>query len=69
MVCTGSVAANWKVFKEAYIDFATATQLTEKTDEIQAATLKTVMGRVPANPFTIRTQQQRQKTKQDSRKS
>ena len=36
---------NWKVFKEAYNDFATATQLTEKDDEIQAATLKTVMGK------------------------
>ena len=45
MVCTESVAENWKVFKEAYNDFATATQLTEKGDEIQAATLKTVMGK------------------------
>ena len=45
MVCTGNVAANWKVFKEAYNDFATATELTAKDDEIQAATLKTVMGK------------------------
>ena len=45
MVCTGSVAENWKVFKEAYNDFATATQLTKKDDKIQAATLKTVMGK------------------------
>ena len=34
-----------KVFKEAYIDFATVTQLTEKVDEIQAATVKAVMGK------------------------
>lgn len=45
MVCTGNVAANWKVFKEAYSDFATATELTNKDDEIQAVTLKTVMGK------------------------
>ena len=44
MVCTGSVAANWKVFKEAYNDFAMAKQLTTKDDEIQAVTLKTVIG-------------------------
>ena len=44
MVRTGNVAANWKVFKEAYDDFATATELTAKDDEIQAAILKTVMG-------------------------
>ena len=31
--------------KEAYNDFATATQLTTKDDKIQAATLKTVMGK------------------------
>ena len=45
MVCTGNTATNWKVFKEAYTDFATATELTNKDDEIQAATLKTVMGK------------------------
>ena len=45
MVCTGNVATNWKIFKEAYNDFATATELTNKDDEIQAATLKTVMGK------------------------
>jgi len=43
MVCTGNIATNWKIFKEAYNDFATATQLTTKGEEIQAATLKTVM--------------------------
>ena len=45
MVCTGNAAANWKVFKEAYDEFATATELTGKGEEIQAATLKTVMGK------------------------
>ena len=45
MVCAGNVAANWKAFKEAFNDFATATELTAKDDAIQAATLKTVMGR------------------------
>ena len=45
MVCTGNMAENWKVFKEAYADFATATELTNKDDVIQAATLKTIMGK------------------------
>ena len=45
MVCTGDVAMNWKVFKEAYEDYATATELTTKEETIQAATLKTVMGK------------------------
>jgi len=45
MICTGKVAANWRVFKEAYNDFATATELTGKDASIQAATLKTVMGK------------------------
>ena len=39
------MAENWRVFKEAYADFATATELTNKDDVIQAATLKTVMGK------------------------
>ena len=45
MICTGDVVMNWKVFKEAYEDYATATKLTSKDDTIQAATLKTVMGK------------------------
>ena len=45
MVCTGSVAENWKLFEEAYNDFAMPTQLTTKDNKIQAATLKTVMGK------------------------
>ena len=43
MVCTGNMAENWKVLKKAYADFAMATELTNKDDAIQAATLKTVM--------------------------
>lgn len=45
MVCTGNVAAKWKVFKEGYNDFATAMQLMTKGEEIQAAILKTMMGK------------------------
>ena len=45
MVYTGNVAVNWKVFKEAYDDFAMATELTANDDEIQAATLKAIMGK------------------------
>ena len=45
MICTGDVATNWKVFKEVYEDYATATELMSKDDTIQAATLKTVMGK------------------------
>ena len=45
MVCAGNLSENWKAFKEAFNDFATATQLTDKDEPIQAATLKTVMGK------------------------
>ena len=44
MNCSGDVASNWKVFREAYKDYAIATQLTEKAAAIQVATLKSVMG-------------------------
>ena len=40
MVCTGDVATNWKQFREAFDDYSIATQLAEKSAEIQAATLK-----------------------------
>ena len=43
MVCTGNVAMNWKQFWEAFDDYSIATQLPEKSTEIQAATLKTIM--------------------------
>ena len=45
MVCTRNMAENWKVFKEAYADFAMATELTNKDNVIQAATVKTIMGK------------------------
>ena len=41
----GNVVTNWKSFKEAYIDYATATEVNRKESAIQAATLKTVMGK------------------------
>ena len=45
MQCTGDVATNWRSFKEAYTDYATAIELHKKEKTIQAATLKTVMGK------------------------
>ena len=45
MQCTGDVATNWKVFREAYADYAMATELGKKVKAVQAATLKTVMGK------------------------
>ena len=45
MQCTGDVATNWKVFREAYSDYAVATELGKKEKAVQAATLKTVMGK------------------------
>ena len=44
-MCTGDVASNWKIFTEAFADYSTATKLTKKAAEVQAATLKTVMGK------------------------
>ena len=46
MQCTGDVATNWKVFREAYADYAMATELGKKEKAVrQVATLKTVMGK------------------------
>ena len=45
MVCTGNAAANWRVFKEAYTNFATASELTGTEEDMQAATFKIVMGK------------------------
>ena len=45
MQCTGDLATNWKVFREAYTDYAMATELGKKEKAVQAATLKTVMGK------------------------
>jgi len=39
MICMGDIAKNWKVLKEMYEDYATAT-LTSKDDAIQVATQK-----------------------------
>ena len=39
MKCSGDLAQNWKIFREAFMDYATATQ-----HRVQVATLKTVMG-------------------------
>ena len=45
MVCMGDVASNWKIFTEAFADYSIATELTKKEAEVQAATLKMVMGK------------------------
>ena len=45
MVCTSDVASNWKIFTEAFTDYSTATELTKYEAELQAATLKMVMGK------------------------
>ena len=45
MNCNGDVATNWKVFRDAYQDYAIAVELSEKNQAVQAATLKTVMGK------------------------
>ena len=39
------LATNWKTFTEAFEDYSTAKELTKKDAEVQAATLKTVMGK------------------------
>ena len=45
MNCHGDVATNWKIFRDTYEDYAIAAELTGKDAAIQAATLKTVMGK------------------------
>ena len=45
MNCNGDVATNWKVFRDAYEDYATAAELSGKEPAVQAATLKTIMGK------------------------
>ena len=44
MKCSGDSAHNWKIFQESFTDYATATELTKKSDAIEVATLKAVMG-------------------------
>lgn len=41
---SGDLGNNWQLFREAYEDYALATELTEKDKMIQVATLKSVMG-------------------------
>ena len=43
MNCNGDVATNWKVFCDAYQDYAISAELSGKDQAVQAATLKTVM--------------------------
>ena len=45
MKCSGNVTENWRIFHEAFMDYAIATELTAKDDTIQVATLKTMMGK------------------------
>ena len=44
MKCSGDLAQNWKIFREAFTDYAMAMQLTDKSNKVQVATLKTVIG-------------------------
>jgi len=44
MNCNGEVTTNWAVFKEAWEDYSEAAELSEKSEAIQAATLRTMMG-------------------------
>ena len=45
MNCNGDVVTNWKVFRDAYQDYAIAAELSGKDEAVQAATLKTIMGK------------------------
>ena len=44
MICKGNTEENWKAFKDAYTDYAIATELDKKNAVVQAATLKRLMG-------------------------
>ena len=45
MNCTGQdLSNNWKIFREAYEDYVIATDLVKKSEQVQVATLKSVMG-------------------------
>lgn len=45
MCCTGELPINWKLFRESFEDYATATELNTKSPVIQVATIKSVMGK------------------------
>jgi len=53
MICIIDVAMNWKIFKEAYEDYAIMTKLTSEEDAIQARTLETVMERAVAKSYHV----------------
>ena len=53
MVCTGDVVTNWRIFKEAFADYSTATELAKKYAEVQAATLKMVMEKSADKYFRV----------------
>uniref|UniRef100_A0A8B9JE72 ribonuclease H n=1 Tax=Astyanax mexicanus TaxID=7994 RepID=A0A8B9JE72_ASTMX len=44
MKLTGDVSSNWEIFRAEFEDYALATELLEKSEVVQAATLRTVMG-------------------------
>ena len=45
MVCQGDVSSNWEYFRQQYEDYETATAINERSDNIRAATLRSVMGK------------------------
>ena len=44
MKVAGNVPHNWEAFREAYVDFARATELDKKDDPVQVSALKSIMG-------------------------
>ena len=44
MYCKGNMEVNWTEFKDNYNDYVIASELDKKSEEVQAATLKTLMG-------------------------
>ena len=56
MDTSGDVVSNWKFFKACFMDYITATKLAEEAEEIQVATLRSVMGkesRIILQPLTL----------------
>lgn len=43
MKCNRDVITNWKIFRDAYEDYAMAAQLSDKGEGVQVATLKTII--------------------------
>ncbi|KAJ8346711.1 hypothetical protein SKAU_G00281120 [Synaphobranchus kaupii] len=44
MKLSGNLSANWEIFRAEYEDYALATELVDKPEGVQAATLRSVMG-------------------------